>query len=106
MCYLPCMWSIDQRISSLIAALTVGIGSCPTNHHSGPDQLLSFNDRSTSLGERCSGYSRWFIPPVVREIGGHIRTETGSLDLSHGTCRRWSHMWSQPSYVTVPVRLC
>jgi hypothetical protein len=83
----------------LFVALTLGTGSCPTNHYSGLDQILSFNNWSTGLGERCSRNSRRLLPPVVWQIGGHFWSEAGSLGLSYVACRWWSCMWSQRTYV-------
>jgi hypothetical protein len=77
----------------------IGIGSCATDYYSCFDQLLSFDDWTTGLGECCIGNPCWIIFVTFWAIGGHFWTETGFACCSCCSCSWWSCVWSKLSYV-------
>jgi MFS family permease len=77
----------------------IGIGPYATNYNSCFDQLLSFDDWTTGLGECRSGNPCWIVSVTFRAIGGYIRTETGFAGCSCCSCSWWSCVRSKLSYV-------
>lgn len=88
-----------------VLSLMKGIGSCSTNYYSDLDSVLPFDNRTTSLGQRCPGNSSRVILAFIWKVGRYIRSETCPLGLPYVPCR-WGHrLRGKPPYVTIRQRL-